>query len=68
MTSLMFDRVLNAPLHCVKSVRIRSFSGPCFPAFGLNIWTPYLSIFSPNAGEFGPEKFRIRKLSQSPDL
>ena len=22
--------------HCVKSVRIRSFSGPYFPAFGLN--------------------------------
>ena len=23
-------------LHCVKSVRIQSFSGPYFPAFGLN--------------------------------
>ena len=23
-------------LHCVKSVRIRSYSGPYFPAFGLN--------------------------------
>ena len=23
-------------IHCVKSVRIRSFSGPYFPAFGLN--------------------------------
>ena len=23
--------------HCVKSVRIRSFSGPYFPAFGLNM-------------------------------
>ena len=22
--------------HCVKSVRIRSYSGPHFPAFGLN--------------------------------
>ena len=22
--------------HCVKSVRIRSYSGPCFPAFGLS--------------------------------
>ena len=28
----MFDRVF----YCVKSVRIRSFSGPDFPAFGLN--------------------------------
>ena len=35
-------------LHCVKSVRIRSYSGPYFPAFGLN--SPYLSGFSPNAG------------------
>ena len=33
----------------VKSVRIRSFSGPYFPAFGLNTRdTPYLSVFSPN--------------------
>ena len=22
--------------HCVKSVRIRSYSGPYFPAFGIN--------------------------------
>ena len=28
-------------LHCVKSDRIRSYSGPHFPAFGLN--TPYNS-------------------------
>ena len=28
-------RLLNF-LHCVKSVRIRGFSGPYFPAFGLN--------------------------------
>ena len=49
--------------HCVKSVRIQSFSGPCFPAFGLNTEdTPYLSVFSPNAGKYGPEKLRIRKL------
>ena len=30
--------------HCVKSVQIRSFSGPYFPAFGLN------------TGTHGPEK------------
>ena len=36
-------------LHCVKSVRIRSYSGPYFPAFGLN--TEYLS---PNAGKYEP--------------
>ena len=37
------------------------FSGPYFPAFGLN--TPYLSTFSPNAGKYGPEKLQIRTLS-----
>ena len=37
--------------HCVKSVHIRSYSGPYFPAFGLN----NLSVFSLNAGKCGPE-------------
>ena len=35
-------------------------SGRYFPAFGLNterysVDTPYLSVFSPNAGKYGPE-------------
>ena len=38
--------------HCVKSVRIRSYSGLYFPKFGD---TPYLSVLSPNAGKYGPE-------------
>ena len=45
-------------IHCVKSVGIRSFSGTYFPAFGLN--TEYLSVFSLNAGKYGPEKLQIR--------
>ena len=40
--------------HFVKSARIRSFSGPYFPS--------NLSVFSPNAGKYGPEKLRIRTL------
>ena len=28
---------LYIPMHCVKSIRIRRFSGPHFPAFGLNM-------------------------------
>ena len=37
----------------MKSVRIRSFSGPSFPAFGLNTERYYyLSVFNPNAGKF----------------
>ena len=54
-------------IHYVKSIRIRSFSGPYFLAFGLNTeWiqkdTEYLSIFSPNAGKCGPEKLLMRAL------
>ena len=41
--------------HCVKSVRIRSFSGTYFPAFKLK----YLSVFSPYAGTKEPEKLQI---------
>ena len=33
------------------------FSGPYFPAFALNRRdADYLSVFSPNAGKYGPEK------------
>ena len=37
----------------MKTVHIRSFSGPYFSAFG---YTPYLFEFSPNAGKYGLEK------------
>ena len=30
--------------HCVKSVRIRSYSGPCFPTFGLNTERYWVSL------------------------
>ena len=36
--------------HCVESVRIRSFSGPCFP------------VFSSNVGTYGPGKLWIQTL------
>ena len=49
-------------LHCVKSVRIWSSSGQYFPAFGMNIRIPYLSVFSLNAGKYGPGKPQIRTL------
>ena len=44
--------------HCVKSVRIRSYSGPYFPRIfphskWIRIDTEYLSAFSPNAGKCG---------------
>ena len=41
--------------HCVKSVQIRSFSGPYFPAFGMNT-EKYSEILSQNAGKYGQEK------------
>ena len=53
-------------IHCVKSVHIRSFSGPHFPAFELNTKdTEYLSIFCQNAGKCGPEKLRNGHFSRS---
>ena len=36
--------------HCVERVRIRSFSGPCFP------------VFSSNVGKYGPGKLWIQTL------
>ena len=50
----LFDRVTNAPLVTVRNVsKYGVFSGPYFPVFGLNT---YLSVFSPSAGKYGPEK------------
>ena len=46
-------------MHCVKSFRIRNFSGLYFPAFGLNT---YLSVFSLNAGKQGTVKLPIQAL------
>ena len=37
--------------HCVKSVQIRSYFWSVFS----DIWTEYLSVFSPNAEKYGPE-------------
>ena len=41
----MFHFFGQCNLHCVESIRIRSFSGP---------------VLSPNTGKLGPEKHRIR--------
>ena len=43
----------------MKSFRILNFPGPYLPAFGLNTER---YAFSPNAGKYGPEKFRIQTL------
>ena len=47
--------------HCVKSVRIRSYSGPHFSRISPHSgWirrdTEYLSVVSPNVGKYWPEK------------
>ena len=40
LTLLKHNQELFDNFHCVKSVRVRSYSGPHFPAFGLNMnWT-----------------------------
>ena len=49
--------ILHKTLHCVKSVRISSFSGLYFPAFGLNTERCGVSLrFQPECG-----KIRTRK-------
>ena len=64
--STILDRIHSSSLkqiHCVKNIRVRSFSVPYFPAFGLNRRDmEYLFVFSPNAGKYGREKLRIRTL------
>ena len=47
-------------LHCSKSFRIRSFSGPYFPAVGLNTETYSASLrIQSECGKYGPEKLGI---------
>ena len=46
-------------VHCVKSVRVRSFSGRFFPAFGLNTER---NVFKPSARKYRPEKLQIGTL------
>ena len=49
--------------HCMKSVRIWSFSGPYFPAFGLNTERyGRISPYSPQMRENTTKKIRIRTL------
>ena len=56
MLSNIYVEIFKKIVHCVKSVRIRSYPGLYFPAFGLNTEdTKFLSRFSPNAGKYGPE-------------
>ena len=45
--NLWFSDVIREHTGCAKSVRVRSYSGPYFPAFGL-------SVFRSNAGKYGP--------------
>ena len=46
--------------HCVKSVRIRSYSGPYFPKFGLNTERCTASLgIQCKCGKYGPEQLRI---------
>ena len=49
------------PCHCVKSLRIWSFSSPYFPIFGLKRKRYGVSLcIHPECGKKGPEKLPIR--------
>ena len=43
---------IHRPNQCVKSLRIRSYSGPHFTAFGLNTERYYVSPETPNTDTF----------------
>ena len=44
-------------IHCVKSARIRNFSGPYFPTFGLNTERPRVSPYSVRMRENTAQKY-----------
>ena len=43
-SSFTLKNVQNDIIHCAKSVRIRSYSGPYFPAFGVNTERYFVSL------------------------
>ena len=45
--------------HCVKSVRIWDFSGPYFPAFGLNLEILNAGKCAPENMEYGDRIWRL---------
>ena len=47
------NELMATKFHCVKSVRIRGYSGPYFPSFGQKT-KRFLSVFSPNERKYGP--------------
>ena len=52
--------------HCAKSVRIRSFSGPYFPAFGLNTGSYFVSLsIQSECEKIRTRKLRIRTFSRT---
>ena len=55
--------VFRALSHCVKNVRIRSYSDPHFPAFRLN--TERYSVFSTDGGNADQNNSEYRHFSRS---
>ena len=49
MVSVSIISILISPQHCVKSVRIQTYSGPVF------LYSDWIPRFSPHAGKCGPE-------------
>ena len=56
---LKFVKYFKHKIHCVKRIRIWSFSGPYFSAE----WSEYLSVLSRNAGKYRPGKLCMWTLS-----
>ena len=57
----VFKKLIYYHFHCVKCVRIRSYSGPYFLIFGMNM--ERYSVFSPNAKKYGTKQLRCGHFS-----
>ena len=64
MTEIGILLIIVHKSHCVKSVGIRSYLVRIFPhSDWIRRGTPYISVFSSNAGKYEPEYLRIWTLS-----
>ena len=64
-----FHYIPRGVFHCVKSVRIRSFSGTYFPAFGLNTGTYSISLRIPSeCAKIGTRNTEIQNLNTDTEI
>ena len=64
-----FHYIPRGLFHCVKSIRIRSFSGTYFPAFGLNTGTYSISLRIPSeCAKIGTRNTELQNLNTDTEI